>query len=263
MRPPGLVVSGPDTAIAMHTHIRRTGKHQKTPVRIDPFKRLPGCSCHIVAKQIVHFVMADFLPIYIVIKTFIVFFVIGHCCHLITEQPYRNLLHLVLDALAKCLLQLLHPFLGIEDCRLIHIIPEALNSLIDQIAVMASKPFSCLRIEHIRKMRVTRPYYCRKITAVLTFTEIIVFYAFLIHRVALFHLDSGINDRYKANPLLFHPLYKIRKIRKLLFIEREVLIILHIVNVHINHIQWNLIFAITLRYILKIFSCLIAPAALS
>ena len=207
--------------------------------------------------------MTDFLPIYIVIKTFIIFFVIGHCCHLVTEQPYRNLLHIVLDALAKCLLQLLHPFLGIEDCRLIHVIPEALNALIDQITIMVSKPFSCLRIEHIRKMRITRPYCCRKITAVLTFTEIIVFHAFLIHRIALFHLDSGINDRYKANSLLFHPLHKIRKIRKLLFIEREVLIILHIVNVHINHIQWNLIFAITLRYILKILSCLIAPAALT
>ncbi len=59
MRPPGFIVTGPDSTIAVHTNVRRSGEHQETFLRVNAFKRFPRCPGHIVAKQVVHFVMAD------------------------------------------------------------------------------------------------------------------------------------------------------------------------------------------------------------
>ena len=110
-------------------------------------------------------------------------------------------------------------------------------------------------------MSVTRPNCRHKVSAVLSLTEIAVFYAFLIYIVAFLDLHPCVNDRYKADMLLLHPLYKIRKIFKFTA-DSKILAGIHIVDIHIDHVQRQVIFPVALRHPLKVFRGLIAPAAL-
>ena len=41
MGPPGLVVSGPDSAVAVHPDVGGAGEREEAPVRVSPLERLP------------------------------------------------------------------------------------------------------------------------------------------------------------------------------------------------------------------------------
>ena len=112
-------------------------------------------------------------------------------------------------------------------------------------------------------MGVSRPHCCNKITAIFSFTEEVVFYTFLIYLVVFFHLDAGINDRDQAKLLVFHFLYKFREIRKVFFIDCEVFKVLHIINIHVDHVDRDMILAISFCHCTEVFFCCITPAALS
>ena len=79
MRPPGQVVTLPDPAVAVHADIRRTGEHEDPLVRLQFFKGFSCSTGHIVAVEIVDFVMADqsAFSIEIMIKAPVIFRVVG------------------------------------------------------------------------------------------------------------------------------------------------------------------------------------------
>jgi len=112
-------------------------------------------------------------------------------------------------------------------------------------------------------MGVSRPYSRNEITAVFSLAEVVVFYTFLINLVAFFHLDTCINDRDQAKFLVFHFLYKFREIREVFLIDCEVLKILHVVNIHVDHVDRDMILTISFCHRTEIFFCCITPAALS
>ena len=111
-------------------------------------------------------------------------------------------------------------------------------------------------------MGISRPYSCNEITVVFSFTEIIVFYTFFVDLIAFFHLDPGINDWDQTNLLVFHFLYKFRKIRKIFLIDCEVFKVLHIVNIHVDHVDRDMILTISFCHRTEVFFCCITPAAL-
>ena len=111
-------------------------------------------------------------------------------------------------------------------------------------------------------MCIPRPYRCHKITAVLALTKIPVFHAFLIDLIPLLYLHSRINNRNQSQMILLHPLHKLREIRKILRMQRKILIILHIVNIHIDHIYRDMILTIPLCYLIKVLLSRILPATL-
>ena len=49
MAPPGLVIAGPDTAVAVHADVGRAGEEQQPLIRADFVKAFGGCAGHIVA----------------------------------------------------------------------------------------------------------------------------------------------------------------------------------------------------------------------
>ena len=65
------------------------------------------------------------------------------------------------------------------------------------------------------------------------------------------------------NILLPHFFYKVRKIRKFIWIKGEILEVFHIVYVHVDHIQRNMLTAVLIYHLSEILLCPVAPAALS
>ncbi len=111
-------------------------------------------------------------------------------------------------------------------------------------------------------MGIPGPNRRHEFTAVLPFAEIPLFHAFLIHRISFFYLHAGVDNRDQTNPLSAHLLYKRRKVREILLIYGKVLIILHIVNIQINHVDWDIILPVSFRDFHEIFLRLISPTAL-
>ena len=67
-----------------------------------------------------------------------------------------------------------------KNCRLVHVIPESFDSLIDQKTIFIPEPFTGFQVQHIRETGISRPYSRNEITAVFSLAEVIVFYTFLI-----------------------------------------------------------------------------------
>ena len=110
-------------------------------------------------------------------------------------------------------------------------------------------------------MCISGPDSGYKITSVLSLTEIILLDAFLVHIISLFDFYACINDRNKPDMILLQVLYVLREITELL-IYRKIFIVIHIVNIHINHIYRNMIFPVFFCHRNKILRRFISPAAL-
>ena len=206
--------------------------------------------------------MTHHLSVHIMIHRSIVFGIISQICYHIPDSP--DIIHgfFFINKFPHCLFYFTNAFRCIKNCWFVHIIPETFNSCICKKLIFPAKPFSRFRIQYIRKMCVSRPYSCNKITSVLSFTEIIVCYAFFIHIISFFDLHSRINNRDQAYIFFFQLFYIFRKITKC-FIYRKVFIMIHIIDIHVYHVDWNMILPVFLHNISKIFRCLITPTALS
>ena len=145
--------------------------------------------------------------IYIMIHRCIILCVICKVCHLPTNCPDFIHRFLFIQKFPHSLFCITDSFRCVEDCRFIHIIPEAFNPCIRQDFIFSTEPFPCIRIQHIREMRISRPYGCNIITSVLSFAEIIVCHTFLIYLIAFFNLYTCINNRDQMNLFLFHVSY--------------------------------------------------------
>src|SRR5699024_5824778 len=108
----------------------------------------------------------------------------------------------------------------------------------------------------------SRPHCGNKITAVFSLAEITVFYALLIDVISFFNFYPRVNNRNKADMLVFHFLYKRRKVFKIT-VHGEIFVRVHIVDIHIDHIQRKVAAAVALRDFFEILPGFIAPAALS
>ena len=158
---------------------------------------------------------------------------------------------------------LFQTFLRIKDCRLIHVIPEAVNSLIDQDPVLVAKPFPGLIIQHIREAALAGPYTDDKVLAILILTEIPLFFSFLIDIIAILFLHTAVYDRNQVNVLLLHFLYQIFEICKGIPVNGKVLVPLHIVNIQINTVDRDISLFIFCCNLSDFICGIVAPAALS
>ena len=112
-------------------------------------------------------------------------------------------------------------------------------------------------------MGIPRPNRRHEVAAVLTLAEVAVLHALLVHVVAVLNLDARVDDGDEPKVFVLHFLYKFREIREIFFIQCEILKILHIVDIHVDHIQRDVIFPIAVRDLSEILLGLVAPPALS
>ena len=110
-------------------------------------------------------------------------------------------------------------------------------------------------------MCISRPDSGYKITSILSLTEIILLDSFLVYIISFFDFYTCINDWNKPDMILLQVLYILRKITELI-IYRKIFIVIHIVNIHINHIYRNMIFPVFFCHRNKILRRFISPAAL-
>ena len=163
------------------------------------------------------FVMADLSAIHIMVKSPIIFRIVCNIVKCTLHLPDMDLSFRIFCKFSCKLFDLFHSLCGIEDRRLIHIVPETVDSLLDQETVFVTEPFSGIFVQYIRKMSIPRPYSSYKITAVLSLAEVAVFDTLLINIVSRLYLDAGIDDRDQTDILILQFLYEFRKILKILF----------------------------------------------
>ena len=207
--------------------------------------------------------MADLLSIHIVVEFRIVVHVIGQPVHQALKLPEQIQVQVFALILAQLLHHLIQPVLRIENGRLIHIIPEAFHSLIQQELVLIAEPVSGLLVEHIRKQSLPRPHCRHKRSSILLLAEIALFKSFLINGIPLFLLHARVNDGHQMNILLLHLLVELLKLRKCLVIQRKILISLHVVNIQIHTVQRNPQLAVFVHHLPHLVLIHIAPPALA
>ena len=207
-------------------------------------------------------VVTHHLTIHIVIHRCVILRIVANTCRHTRDAP--DIVHslVLLNELLHSFLQLAHALRGEEDRRLIHVIPEALYTCIREDLIFCTEPASRLRVQHIREMRISRPYRRNEITSICSLTEVVICHALLIHIVAFLYLYSGIDDRDQAYIILFQILHILRKIAKVV-IYGEILIAIHIIYIHVDHIDRDVVLSIFSRHRLKVLRCLVSPAALS
>ena len=259
----------------MHSDIGGTGEHQETSVWIDALKRFACGSCHIKSIQIVDLVVTDFPAVYIMIKSLIIILAVCETCKFAAELPDADIIPAFgllftavpiaasgLGKLACHLFCFFKTFFRVEDRRLVHIVPESFDTLVREETIFISEPFPRLRIQYIREMCVTRPYCRYEVASVFPLAEVAVLYTFFVYIIAVLDFYACVDNRNKTDMLIFHLLYESGEIPEII-IYGKILVGIHIIDIHIDHIQRNVILTVALGNLFKIFFCLISPAALA
>ena len=139
MRPPGAVVPGPDAAVAVHADVGRAREQQNALLRAQPGEGLGGRARHVVAVQVVHGVMAHHLPADVVVEPRVVFFAAGQPRPLLRHAQQGHVAALG-QGFAVGFGQVCEPLFGVEDRRLVHIVPEPVDAGVQQHAVLPAEP---------------------------------------------------------------------------------------------------------------------------
>ena len=260
--PPGMVVASPDAAIPVHPDAGRTGVHQNALVRLQPLKSLACSTGHVITKKIMYLVVPHTPLFGVVVEQLIIVFVVGKLCHHAGKSTKAGNIQVLLAVFLNFSKDLFQSFLCVEDSRLVHIIPEALDPLIQQNFILTAKPGAGFRVEHIGEVYPSRPHTGYKGGAILIRAEVAVFHALLVHIISLFDLDSCIDDGDKMDALRFHLGGKVCKTREALRIHRKVLVTLHVINIQNHSVQRHMIGTVICHHLADLVLVHVAPAAL-
>ena len=261
MAPPGVVVPSPYAAVPVHPDAGGPGEQQKPLARGNAGQPLRGGPGHVVAEQVVDLVVADHFAPHLVVKALVVLGVVAQV------QPAQGLAAVVHQALLvhhRGVGQTLRkPLPGIEDGGLVHVVPEALDAAVGEGLVLAAEPGPGLGVQYVGEVAPTRPHHRLKVGAVGPLAEVTLGLALVANGVALFLLDPGVDDGHQPDPLLFHLGHKAGKVGEFLGVHREILEVVHVVDVHVHHVQGNMGLAVFGDHFLKVGPGLVAVAALA
>ena len=261
--PPRAVVAHPDAAVAVHPNRRRTGVHQNALVRLQSVERLARRAGHVIAEQVVYLVVAHPAFLRVVVEKLVVALVVGQLRHLVLELEVGVDVQIHLAVGVDVLEGLLQRLLRIEDRRLVHIVPEALDALIQQHFIVVAEPAARVGVEHIGEVDAPRPDARHEGLAVLLRAEIAVLDAFLVDVVARLDLDARVDDGHKMHALRLHLGGQLRQIGERLGVDGEVLVAVHIVDVKADGIQRDAVVAVTRHNAAHLVGGHVAPTALA
>ena len=208
-------------------------------------------------------VVTDLFPVHIMVKYFVIFGIIRQAVYQAVELVIFVHIQILPFESIQFFQNVFQTVFGIEDCRLIHIVPESFHALVQQKLIFISKPFSHFFIQHIREQCFSGPYRCNKRRTVFFLTEVSFFQTFFVHIISFFLFYTGIDDRNQMDMFFFHFFVKCRKIREGLVIQGKVFVSFHIVDIQIHTIQRNVQFSVFF-YDLTNFVCThVTPATLT
>ena len=111
---------------------------------------------------------------------------------------------------------------------------------------MPSKPFPRFGVQVIGKVGQPRPYRAGKGCAVFFGAEVTVCNAFFGGFVPFQYLDAGVDDRHQTDALLFTEIgCQLSQVGESIGIDGKVLVVDHIVDVQIDHVQRDSVFMVS------------------
>ena len=262
VRPPRVVITEPDTAWTVSAYIWRTGEHKDFFFTELLRKIFAGGLCHISTVNVVNLIMANLFAVNCMVNAWIILGTVWKTCECILEfkEFWKvKVLSFKRSRLIKCFVK---SFYRIENCRLVHIVPEAVNSHICENFIFWAEPLSYIRTEKIGKANDTGPYTAFKIRAILVFAEVSVLSALFIDIVAVLFFYACVNNRNEVDSFFPFLWNIVLEIRKFFIINSKVLVTLHIVDVEIYAVKRNFCLVVTVNNSVNSFGIVIAPTAL-
>ena len=173
------------------------------------------------------------------------------------------LLNVVLSAqLGHGVEERLEPLRRVEKRRFVHVVPEALDAKVRQQLIPPAEPFPHFGAQEIGKIGFSGPDGGHKRRAVSFFAEITLGQPFLTGRLIRVDADSGINDGDEPDALFFEVIRKLFQVREAVAVDGEIGVALHVIDVHADHIQGQIVLAVLLCDCADVSFGLVAPAAL-
>ena len=260
--PPAVVVARPDTARAVCADIGRT-REQERRLRAQFLQCVHSALGHLVAVEVMHVLVAESAFGGVVVESGVVLVGIRQAGEDVPRGEVGQRIECFALELPELIESAAERLFAVEKCRLVHVVPEAVDARVGQRLVLHAEPSRCLGTEEIRQTAHARPHADDKVLAVLILAEVAFLMSLVIDAVALFALDGGVDDRDQVDVALLHLLDKALEIREPFAIDSEVLEPLHIVDVEVDHVDRDARLFVLVRDGGDVLAVDIAPAALT
>ena len=240
------VIARPDAAIAVRPDVGGARKEQKALVQ-KFFKPFRGSFGHLRAENVMHIPMGDRLSVHIVRKALIV----GKARAALIER-----------IAARLIAQAARIVFAIKDGGLVHVVPEPFEAEVGIKLVLPSEPLARLRLQEIGEVRQPRPHGGLKVFPFQIFAEIPLFDALFIDGVMGLYFDARVDDGHEPDAARLHLLDKPLHVGETLFVDREVDIAVHVVDIEADIFERHPRLFVAGGDLAHVLLRLISPAAL-
>ena len=243
LRPRGVVVAQPDAAVPVGADEAGAAVQQGALVGAQFAEGFPGGVGHVAAIEVVDPVVADGSPLHLMVEAGVICGVVHQAHDLLDQTEEFVVFKVVLPTSCRKLRQHgLEALGGVEESRFVHVIPETLDAEVGQDVILLAEPLPHLGAEKIGEIRLAGPDGGDEGSAVSLFAEIAFFQPFPAGRVFGVDPDPGVNDGHQPDALGFEIVRKGLQIRETALVDRKIGEILHIVDVHADHVQRQAVF---------------------
>ena len=226
-----------------------------------------GFACrtgHIAAVEVVHPVMAHPLAVHIVVEAGVVRGGVHQAQRAAHHLAKELILHdVVLPAqFVHALKESFEPLGRVKQRRLVHIVPEALDAAVGQCLVLPAEPLPHLRAQEVRKISLAGPHRRHKGGAVGFGTEGTVCKALGTDGVLRVDAHTRIDDGHQPDARCLQFGAQGGKVREALLVYGKIRVVLHVIDVHADHIQRQIVLFVLAGHLPHVLSGLVAKAAL-
>src|SRR6266496_1452340 len=165
---------------------------------------------------------------------------------------------------------------------LVHVVPDTGNAVIQVGAVQVAPPAACLGNGEIDKDTLTRPYLWNEQLSILASLEIALLLTLFKDVIGLIlwrqlgwcrirggllrsrglKFDSWVDNRHQLDSLLAQVFHKLSRVGKSLLVPGEHAIAFHVVDVQMDHIEWQISLTILARNSFHHLVRIVTPTAL-
>ena len=226
-----------------------------------------GFTCragHIAAVEVVYFIVPHPLAVHIVVEAGVVLGGVHQAQRTAHHLAKELVLHdVVLPAqLVHAGKESLEPLRRVKQRRFVHIVPETLDAAVGQRFVLHTEPLPHLRAQKICKVGFAGPHRRHKGGAVLFFAEVALCKALGTDGAFRVDAHARIDDGHQPDALRFHLCTQGGKVREALPVHRKIGVVLHVIDVHADHIQRQIVLFVLAGHLAHILGGLVAKAAL-
>ncbi|MCY1518040.1 hypothetical protein D9M68_527460 [compost metagenome] len=140
----------------------------------------------------------------------------------------------------KIMAHIIRESTGPKNCRFIHIIPKSGHPEVQQLFIQASPPFAHFGVGEIRKLAAARPYMAFHKIIIAAAAKIIILFPLFEDPVVIIDLYPRIDHHHGLHPYSRQVADHFLRVRKILFIPCKAAIAIHVVDIEVNGIAWNL-----------------------